>query len=364
MKINYDSLLFKIILVIISILAVFLIFFIETMKLTKQTLEHMEQTKVESAIQSNIPSIVDAIYFGFEKPIEDIGNVLLAENSNIIAILIKAENGKNYLFVKDKNPFKEKIEDVVYETFSIDKDDKAVGELEIAYNLTLSKHHFNEYKESAIIFALFIIFSIIIAMRYLYKKIKSLHILAEKLRNFDLQKMKAIEAPDTFYEIRYVTYAINKLLKQINDYADNLKISNRLLIENKKRLMDAQRIAQMASWTYFPSTKEIDVSREFYRLLEIDAKKKKIDVNYIINAIHPDDKNLFVNILKNSVKKGSRFDFIHKIVTERGRVKHLHTEGRVRKSKDAPVEIVGVSMDVTDEIEAKMQAEHMHFMIH
>ena len=361
MKINYDSLLFKIILVIISVLIVFLIFFIEDMQLTKQALERMEQTKVESTIQSNIPSIADALYFGFEKPIEDIGNMLLAKNSNIVAISIQTESRKNYLFKRGKNPFKEKEKGVIYKTFSIGKEDKTIGTLDIAYRLTSSKQHFNEYKKSAIMFALLIILSIVIAMRYLYKKIKLLNILAEELRNFDLQKMKAIEPPDTFYEIRYVTYAVNKLLKEIKDYANNLKISNKLLIENEKRLMDAQRIAQMASWTYWPDTKEIDVSREFYRLLEIDAKKKKISINYIISTIHSDDKNIFINILRNSIKKGSRFDFIHKIVTERGRVKYLHTEGRVRKSKDAPVEVIGISMDVTEEIEAKMQAEHMAF---
>lgn len=202
MKINYDSLLFKIILVIISVLIVFLIFFIEDMQLTKQALERMEQTKVESTIQSNIPSIADALYFGFEKPIEDIGDMLLAKNSNIVAISIQAESRKNYLFKRGKNPFKEKEKGVIYKTFSIGKEDKTIGTLDIAYRLTSSKQHFNEYKKSAIMFALLIILSIVIAMRYLYKKIKLLNILAEELRNFDLQKMKAIEPPDTFYEIR------------------------------------------------------------------------------------------------------------------------------------------------------------------
>ena len=361
MKISFDSLLFRILVVVFSILIVFIVFFIEDMLLTKQVLEHMEQRKVESAVQSNIPSIADAIYFGFEKPIEDIGNTILAENSNIVAISIQTKNGKNYLFKRGKNVFKEKEEDIIYKTFSIEKEYKIVGEINIAYRLTLSKQYFNEYKKSALIFELLVALLIILVMWYLYQKIKSLNILAEKLRNFDLQKMKAIESPDTFYEIRYVTYAINKLLKQIKDYADNLKMSNKLLIENRKRLMDAQKIAQMASWTYWPDTKEIDVSREFYRLLEIDAKKKKIGISYIINAIHSDDKSLFINILRNSIKKGSRFDFVHKIVTDRGRIKYFHTEGRVRKSKDAPVEVVGISMDVTEEIEAKLQAEHMAF---
>lgn len=361
MKINSNSLHFKIILVIVSVFIVFLLFFIEDLRLTKEALERMEQTKVESSIQSNIPSITDALYFGFEKPIEDIGNMILAENSNVLAILIKINSGKSYLFKRGKNPFIEKEEDVVYKTFLIEKGSKTIGKLEIAYKLVLSKKHYNEYRKSAVMFAFLIILSIIIAMRYLYKRIKSLNILAEKLRNFDPQNIKTIDPPDNYYEVKHITYAVNKLLERINDYARNLKTVNKTLLKNKKRLIDAQRIAQMASWTYWPTTKQIEVSREFYRILEIDAKKKSINIKTIIDSIHSDDKNFFINTLKTSIEKGSRFDFIHKIVTNRGRIKYLHTEGRVRKFKDAPTEVMGVSMDVTEEIEAKLKAEHMAF---
>jgi len=361
MKINRNSLHFKIILVIVSVFIVFIIFFIEDLQLTKEAMERMEQVKVESAIQNNIPSIADALYFGFEKPIEDIGNMILAENNNILGILIKRSNGKSYLYKRGRNPFRVKEDGVIYKTFSIEKGVKKIGELSVAYKLILSKQHFNEYRKSAIIFALFIVFSIIIAMRYLYKKIKSLNVLAEKLRNFDLQNIDTIESPDNYYEVKYITQAINRLLERINDYAKSLKTVNKNLLKNKKRLIDAQRIAQMSSWTYWPDTKEIEVSHEFYRILEIDAKKRDISINTIVNFIHIDDKELFLNSLKRSIENGSRFDFIHRIVTERGKIKYLHTEGRVRKFKNAPTEIMGVSMDVTEEIEAKQKAEHMAF---
>ncbi|WOE73281.1 EAL domain-containing protein [Hydrogenimonas thermophila] len=361
MKINRNSLHFKIILVIVSVLIVFILFFIEDLRLTKEAMERMEQAKVESAIQSNIPSIADAIYFGFEKPIEDIGNMLLAENSNILAILIKTSSGKKYLFKKGKNPFKEKMDNANYKTFYIEKDNKKLGEVEIVYKLILSRQHFNEYRKSAFMFAILIILSIIIAMRYLYKRIKSLNILAEKLRNFDLHNIKMIESPDNYYEVKHITHAVNKLLERINDYARNLKTVNKTLLRNKKRLMDAQRIAQMASWTYWPHTKQVEVSREFYRILEIDARIKNLSIKTILNSIHSDDRNFFINTLKASIDKGSRFDFIHKVVTSRGKIKYLHTEGRVRKFKDAPTEVMGVSMDVTEEIEAKLKAEHMAF---
>jgi len=361
MKINSDSLLFKISLIIVSIFIVFFLFFVEDLQLTKKAMESMEQTKIESAIQSNIPSIADALYFDFEKPVEDIANIILAENSNILAISIKMDNGKSFLFKRDRNPFKEKRDDIIYKTFLIEKSYKSIGKLEIAYRLTLSKQHFNWYRKSVMMFALLIILSIVIAMIYLYKKIKSLNILAEKLRNLDPQDIKTIEPPDNYCEVKHITHAINKLLERINDYAKNLKKANETLFKNKKRLIDAQRIAQMSSWTYWPETKQIEVSREFYRLLEIDIKKKSLSIYTIINYIHPDDKIYFLNTLKDSIKNGSRFDFIHKVVTYRGKVKYLHTEGRVRKFKDAPSEVMGVSMDITEEIEAKLKAEHMAF---
>ena len=361
MKINNNSLLFKIILVIVSIFTVFFIFFIENLRLTKEAMKHIEQEKVDTTIQSNIPSIADAIYFGFEKPIEDIGNMILAENSSLLAISIKIYNGKSYLFKRGENPFNEKRDDIIYKTFSIEKKSKNIGQLNVAYQLVLANQHFNEYRKSAIIFAILIVLFIIMAMMFLYKRIKSLNILAEKLRNFDPQNIETIEPPDNYYEVKHITYAVNKLLNRIHDYARNLKTVNSTLLKNKKRLMDAQRIAQMASWTFWPETNQLEVSREFYRLFEIDAKKRSIDIDYIINSIHSDDRNYFINILNDSIEKGSRFDFIHKIFTNRGKIKYLHTEGRVRKSKDAPTEVMGISMDVTEEIEAKLKAEHMAF---
>ena len=360
-KINSNSLLFKIVLFIVTIFTIFLIFFIEDLQLTKKAMERMEQAKIDAAIQSNIPNIADALYFGFDKPIEDIGNTLLSENSNILGILIKAGSGKTFLFKDGDDPFIKRRDSVVYKTFLIEKDSKSIGRVDVAYELVLSKQFFNEYRRSVILFALFMIFLIVAAMIYLYKKIKSLNILAEKLKKFDPENIKLIESPDDYYEVRHITCAVNRLLERIRDYARNLKTVNRTLIKNKKQLIDAQRIAQMASWTYWPDTKQLEVSREFYRIFELNPKRESVEIGFVLELIHPDDRIHFINRMKESIEKGSIFNLVHKIVTKRGKIKYLHTEAHVRKSKDAPIEVMGVSMDVTEEMHAKLQAEHMVF---
>ena len=360
-KNNSNSLLFKIVLVIFAIFAIFVLSFVEDLYLAKKAMERIEQAKVESTIQGNIPYIADAIYFGFDKPIEDIGNMLLAKNSDILEISIKLKDGKTFYFNNKKDAVGQKNGNVVHKTFLIDKDSKPIGELSVTYQLILSKQYFNEYRQSVVIFAFFMVVFIITAMVYLYRKIRSLNVLAERLRNFDPQDIKVIEYPDNYYEIKHITNAVNKLFTRINDYAKFLKTANKTLIKNKKQLINAQRIAQMTSWTYIPQREQLEVSQEAYRLFELNKKREKIDIKYAIKSIHPEDRMLFLSAIKYAYKKGSKFSIVHKIVTKKGRVKHIRTEGHIRKSKNEPTEIIGVSMDVTQEVKAKLKAEHMAF---
>jgi diguanylate cyclase (GGDEF)-like protein len=362
MTIERNSLLFDITVAVIMVTGVFFFFFYEDLKLTKSTMEKMERTKVEATIQSSVPNIADALYFGFSKPIAEIADMLLKQNSDMVAISIQTNQGQEYLYSRNhQNPFIHKDNNLVYKRFPIEKDGEVIGYIDIAYHLALTELYFKNYRQSVLLFALFIIFAIVGLLVYLYRKIKALNVLALRLNYVDPKRKEPIASPDNYYEINHITSAVNRLLERIREYAGSLKKMNKELLENKKRLIDAQRIAQMASWTYWPETKQLDVSLEFYRLFELDAKKRSIDVDYILCAIHPDDKKRFLAIMQEAIDKGGRFDFVHKIITSRGKVKHFHTEGRVRKSKNAPIEVMGISMDVTEEMEAKQQAEHMAF---
>jgi len=362
MTIERNSLLFDITLAVIMVAGVFFFFFYEDLKLTRFTMEQMERTKVEATIQSSVPNIADALYFGFEKPIAETANMLLKQSSDLVALSIQSEKGVKYLYSPDhSNPFVQKDDHLVYKRFPIEKDGNVIGYIDAAYRLGLTEHYFKGYRQSAFLFAIFIVLVATGALIYLYRKVRSLNLLAAQLRRFDPKIKEPIVSPDDYYEIKHITSAVNRLLERIREYAGSLRQMNKALLENKKRLMDAQRIAQMASWTYWPETRKLDVSLEFYRLFELDAKKKSIDVDYVLHAIHPDDKKRFLTILQEAIDKGGRFDFVHKIVTSRGRLKYFHTEGRVRKSKNAPIEVMGISMDVTEEMEAKQQAEYMAF---
>jgi len=351
------SLLLKITGLITVTVALFALFFWYDLRLTRQSMLALEKAKVVSTVQSHIGTLSDAIFLGFNKPVEEIVRHLVNEPNGIVAVEVR-QNGKR-LYRYGVVPV---TGESGREHFALKKEGHKVGEVEIVYIPLFTDVYFQKYKRVALLGAVALALFMVLAFNYLYRKIAALTRLADRLREIDPMREQKVESEEGYYEIRNITDAVSRLLESISARTNDLKNVNTRLRENERRLVSAQRIAKMSSWTFWPDDGRLSVSGEFYRILEINRKKiKRLRPVYVVHLIHPEDRGNFLRMMEEAIAEGRSFDLLHRVITAKGKIRYIRTEGRVRRSSSRATEVMGVSMDVTEEVVAKRQAEHMAY---
>jgi PAS domain S-box-containing protein len=138
------------------------------------------------------------------------------------------------------------------------------------------------------------------------------------------------------------------------------KLAEQTLRRSEGYLADAQRMTRCGSWAWDVRTDAIFWSREFYRIYECDPEKVKPSWSYILERVHPEDRLGVEQRAKlESTQKdtvASEGDF--RIVFPDGRVKHLHSIAHpVMDASGEITEVVGTTMDVTEQYEARIALE-------
>ena len=138
------------------------------------------------------------------------------------------------------------------------------------------------------------------------------------------------------------------------------KIAEQTLRRSEGYLADAQRMTRCGSWAWDVRTDAIFWSQEFYRIYECDPNKVKPSWSYIMGRVHPEDRPGVEQRAKlESTRKdtvGSEGDF--RIVFPDGRIKHLHSIAHpVMDASGEITEVVGTTMDVTEQYEARAALE-------
>jgi PAS domain S-box-containing protein len=125
-------------------------------------------------------------------------------------------------------------------------------------------------------------------------------------------------------------------------------------------LAEAQRLTRCGSWAWDVRTGAIFWSQEIFRIYECDPEKIKPSWSYILEMLHPEDRQGVEQRAKlESTQKDSvdsEGDF--RIVLPDGRIKHLHSIAHpLMNELGEIVEVVGTTMDVTEQHEARAALE-------
>ena len=138
------------------------------------------------------------------------------------------------------------------------------------------------------------------------------------------------------------------------------KLAEQTLRRSEGYLEEAQRLSRSGSWAWDVRTGAIFWSQEFFRIYECDPEKTKPSWSYILERVHPEDRQGVERRAKmESTQKGrvdSGGDF--RIVFPDGRIKHLHSIAhQVINELGEITEVVGTTMDVTEQHEARAALE-------
>jgi PAS domain S-box-containing protein len=144
-----------------------------------------------------------------------------------------------------------------------------------------------------------------------------------------------------------------------------LDITERRRVEEELRrseryLEEAQRLTRSGSWAWNVRTRNTIWSKEMYRMLDYDPKTTNPTLSHFLDRVHPEDRPMMERQSKIESARWARVDSVtdYRIVLPDGTIRRLHSVGHPVLSETGDViEVVGTSMDVTEQYEARVALE-------
>ncbi|MEK6578762.1 MAG: PAS domain S-box protein, partial [Bdellovibrionota bacterium] len=138
-----------------------------------------------------------------------------------------------------------------------------------------------------------------------------------------------------------------KHLIELNQSLDEEK---QTLIQKELLLIEAQKIAQIGSWSFEFHSQEMVWSPEIHRIFEVSEQLKFDDLYPIYRKkIHPDDLKKIDEAFDKAKSTGEGFIFDHRIFLDRGQIKFVQGIGNVLKDRNGnPFKITGTFQNITE----------------
>jgi PAS domain S-box-containing protein len=136
------------------------------------------------------------------------------------------------------------------------------------------------------------------------------------------------------------------------------KNAERELTRSKATLLESQRLVHMCSWAYNPSSGMTTFSPEMKRIYDIDSDKDTWPTDFFLDMVHREDQPIVLEIVRRAHLNKTDYDVSYRTVLPDGSIKHVHSVGHpiVNESGEL-VEVVGSSMDVTEQWKARTELE-------
>ncbi len=165
----------------------------------------------------------------------------------------------------------------------------------------------------------------------------------------------------------YVTLGVDitkrkKLEMELETERNNLelKVQRRTeeLLESKKKLIEAQKIARLGNWELELKTNKLWFSDEMYHIfgydsnMEIDQDLQKLEITYdiLLNIIvHPDDRELVDKTFKDAIKGNKPYSIDHRIILPNGEERIIHEQAKlIYDDTGIPLKMSGTTQDITE----------------
>jgi PAS domain S-box-containing protein len=135
---------------------------------------------------------------------------------------------------------------------------------------------------------------------------------------------------------------------------DDRKRAEEKVQEAYLRLAEAQQLSKTGSFITDLLVDDHNWSEEAFRIFDFDPKVK-VSVQMIRDIVHPDDLPSFDTVIAQGMK-GIDVDFVFRIVTSRGAIKHIRGVARVMEHVAGRPLFVGALQDVT---QSKVEEEQV-----
>ncbi len=121
------------------------------------------------------------------------------------------------------------------------------------------------------------------------------------------------------------------------------------LQSSQNRLNEAQRIANIGSWSLDHSTGDLLWSDQIYSIFELDPLTFSPSYEGFLNSIHPDDVEKVQTSFSNALENKSTYNIEHRLLMKDGRIKHVIERGETLYSDNGEAALTqGTVQDITE----------------
>lgn len=130
---------------------------------------------------------------------------------------------------------------------------------------------------------------------------------------------------------------------------EDLKKLTGNLFEKNAILSNAETIAKIGSYSWYPDTDTYELSDNFYRLLGVEPNEFESGFENFKTFIHPDDQVKYQKTGIEGLKSRQIKEYIYRVITKKGKIRYWRTAGEII-IESGNEKMVGVVQDVTDSI--------------
>ncbi|MDY7394990.1 ATP-binding protein [Aureibaculum sp. 2210JD6-5] len=131
----------------------------------------------------------------------------------------------------------------------------------------------------------------------------------------------------------------NKNLKKLNE---NLFVKNAIL-------NNAEVVAKIGSYSWYPDTDTSELSDNFYRLLGCKPGEFEPGFENFKSFVHPEDLADYEKAALDGLESRQIKEYIYRVIDKKGATRHWRTAG-VMISEDGKDKMIGIVQDVTENI--------------
>jgi PAS domain S-box-containing protein len=130
------------------------------------------------------------------------------------------------------------------------------------------------------------------------------------------------------------------------------------LRENEAHLLEMQALTRTGSWRLNARSGKVTVSPEVLRRYDVRPNEDTSDPEFWFSRIHPDDRARVREVFEKSLARKTDYQAEYRIILPDGTIKHQHSIGHpVLNDGGDLVEVVGSTMEVTEQVQAREKLE-------
>ena len=138
-----------------------------------------------------------------------------------------------------------------------------------------------------------------------------------------------------------------------------LQVSEAALHETEERMRVVVEGANFGIWIRDLARNEIWATDKWRTLFGF-SKMERLEIDYILQRLHPDDRDVFRSVVGKPPQGDSNYDTEYRILLPDGQTRWIGSHGRVEfDSAGKPIQVRGISHDITKRKEAEQETQNL-----